>query len=194
MNIKKLMSVSLLFFVFFSAAYLVYKEFYQKGEKANTSTETQTHIKSPVQKSIHENKVTVARKIIPKSQKTEKPAQHVPQDSKSKVIAYYFHGTHRCTTCLTIEKYSREAIEKYFTKKLQDGKLEFKPLNIDESENQHYIQDYQLYTKSLVLTLHKGKKQVDWKNLTDVWSYVSEKEKFYQYVKDETERYLQEID
>jgi hypothetical protein len=62
-----------------------------------------------------------------------------------------FHSTSRCTTCRTIERYSKEAIDKYFVDELKNGILEFKPVNVDEPENRHYIQDYQLYTRSLVL-------------------------------------------
>lgn len=196
MNIKRLISVSLLTFVFFSIAFLAYKEFsHRVHEKANTITEVQTQNTSPTRKSaLIEDKDTVAKKIIPETQKAALPVQPVQQAIKSKVIAYYFHGTHRCPTCLNIERYSREAIEKHFSKELQDKRLEFKPLNIEEPGNRHYIQDYQLFTKSLVITLRKGDKQIKWKTLTDVWTHVSDKEKFYQYVKDEIETFLKEIE
>ena len=112
----------------------------------------------------------------------------------NKVIAYYFHGTNRCTTCRTIERYSKEAIDRYFAQELKNGKLDFKPINVDEPENRHYIQDYQLYTRSLVLALYNDNILLKWKSLSEVWSYVSDKEKFYQYVKDETERFLEETE
>lgn len=115
-------------------------------------------------------------------------------DDGAKIVAYYFHGNSRCSNCVTIEKYSREAIEKYFVEELQNGKLEFKTFNTDKPENRHYIQDYQLYTKSLVVVLYKNNEQIKWKNLSDVWLYLRNKEKFYQYVKDEVEKFLQEIE
>lgn len=194
MNIKRLISVSLLIFVFFSIAFLVYKEIsHRVREKANTIAETQMNTTSPARKSTL-TEDTVAKEIIPEPQKAAPPVQPVQQAIESKVIAYYFHGTHRCPTCLNIERYSREAIEKHFSKELQDKRLEFKPLNIEEPGNRHYIQDYQLFTKSLVITLYKGDKQIKWKTLTDVWTHVSDKEKFYKYVKDEIETFLKEIE
>jgi hypothetical protein len=108
------------------------------------------------------------------------------------VIAYYFHGTFRCTTCRTIEEYSHDAIQTYFAKELANGKLEFRPLNVEEPENKHFIQDYQLVTRSLVLSLVSDGKEMKWKNLADVWKLVRDKEKFYQYVKDEVEIYVKE--
>lgn len=126
-------------------------------------------------------------------QKEETPAA----DSKSlgkqvKIIAYYFHGNHRCYTCRTIEQYSREAIEEYFAKELKEGLLEFKPVNIDEPENRHFIQDFQLYTRSLVLTIYDGKELKKYKNLDEVWTHVKRKLKFYLYVKNEVEQFLKE--
>lgn len=147
------------------------------------------------------NKDSAAKKIVSKSgraepsQSTSKegtiPSFQQPPAIKSKVIAYYFHGTHRCFTCLIIEKYSRQAIGEYFAKELQNGRLEFKPLNVEEPENRHYIRDYRLYTKSLVIALFKDDEQKEYKNLEGVWFFVRDKEKFYQYVKNEVERFLQ---
>ena len=54
------------------------------------------------------------------------------------------------------------------------------------------IQDYQLVTKSLVLSLVSDGKETKWKNLADVWKLVRDKEKFYQYVKDEVEIFVKE--
>jgi hypothetical protein len=182
-------------FILFSISFLVYKEFLQKSHsKGNTVTEvqnnkeSQNYATSPQKQSAQNKKVNTGDKVTtkPGEPKAACNFQGTSCDSNNKVIAYYFHGTHRCTTCLTIERYSREAIEKYFSKELHDKRLEFIPLNVEEPENQHYIQDYQLYTRSLVLALYKDDKQAKWKNLTDVWTYVRDREKFYQYVKDET--------
>ena len=191
MNIKKLITGSLLVFVFFSIAFLVYRETAQKGKEVNTISELQAVSVSPAEKAEPAGEIP-AKELATKSQKAVQSVLPVPAVRNTKVIAYYFHGTNRCTTCRTIERYSQEAIEKYFTKELQNKTLEFKVLNVEDPENRHYIQDYQLFSSSLVIALYKDDKQMTWKNLTNVWTYVSDKEKFYQYVKDETERFLQE--
>ncbi|PIY82591.1 MAG: hypothetical protein COX96_04845 [Candidatus Omnitrophica bacterium CG_4_10_14_0_2_um_filter_44_9] len=99
------------------------------------------------------------------------------------VIAYYFHGTMRCPTCHKLEQYSKEAIETNFKDALASGKLEFKAVNIDDKGNEHYANDYQLYTKSLILSLVKDGKQMKWVNLDKIWEYVGNKQKFMDYVK-----------
>jgi hypothetical protein len=201
LKVKRLLSIVLALFILFSISFLVYKELLQKSYgKRNTVTEVQNNEESqnyaaPLPKqSAQDKKVNTADKVTTKPAEPEAACngQGASCDSNNKVIVYYFHGTSRCTTCRTIERYSKEAIERYFAQELKNRTLEFKPLNIEEPENRHYIQDYQLYTKSLVLALYKDDKQLKWKNLPEVWSYVSDKEKFYQYVKDETEKFLQE--
>ncbi|MFA5144576.1 MAG: nitrophenyl compound nitroreductase subunit ArsF family protein [Candidatus Omnitrophota bacterium] len=101
----------------------------------------------------------------------------------SKVRAYYFHGTFRCTTCHKLEQYSREAIEANFKDALASGKLEFKVINVEDKGNQHYTKDYQLYTKSLILSLIKDGKETKWINLDKIWEYVGNKQRFIDYVK-----------
>ena len=194
MKIKRFPSVFLLAFVFLSLVFLVYKEFAWKDNKtANPVVEIKTLNTSTPLEPVPA-KDSVAKEISSKQQKAVLSVQQVPQNSKSKVIAYYFHGTYRCSTCQTIERYSREAIENYFSKELRDGRLEFKPLNTDEPENQHFIQDYQLFTKSLVITLYRDDKQIKWKNMTEVWVHVGDKENFYKYVKNEIDSLLKEIE
>ena len=101
----------------------------------------------------------------------------------AKVIAYYFHGTMRCPTCHKLEQYSKETIETNFKNALASGKLEFKAINIEDRGNEHYGNDYQLYTKSLILSLVKDGKQTKWINLDKIWEYVGNKQRFVEYVK-----------
>jgi len=113
--------------------------------------------------------------------------------SENQVVAYYFHGTFRCSSCLKIEQYSKEAIEKYFGNELKSGKLVFKAVNVEEKGYEHYINDYQLYTKSLVLSLVKNGKETKSDNLVKVWEYLGNREKFYEYVKINMDSYLGEL-
>ena len=109
------------------------------------------------------------------------------------VVAYYFHGNYRCSNCRTIEQYSREAIEENFLYQLEKKKLIFKVINIDLPENQHFIQDYQLYTRSLIVAEFRDGKQVAWKNLTRVWEYLNDRDKFHEYVRSEIQKSLEKM-
>jgi len=99
------------------------------------------------------------------------------------VVAYYFHGRMRCPTCHKLEQYSKEAIETNFKDAIASGILEYKAINVEDKGNKHYTDEYQLYTKSLILSLVKDGKEVKWKNMDKIWEYVRDKEKFIDYVK-----------
>ena len=193
MDIRKLITSLLFIFVVLSLGVLIYKEFSPKSESnANDVTVTKSDATSVSGKSLPVPESYPSKEPVTK-QKEEAPASQIAVTShNAKVIAYYFHGTFRCSTCQTIEKYSKEAIEHYFANELKNGTLEFKSLNVEEAENRHYIQDYQLFSRALVISLVKQDKEVTWKNLTDVWKLVRDKDKFFQYVKDEVEKFLKE--
>jgi hypothetical protein len=122
------------------------------------------------------------------------PLALAAEDAKdAHVVAYYFHGNFRCFNCYRIEQYSKEAIEQYFKDELDSGKLVFKIINIEEKGNEQFIKDYQLYTKSLIISLVKNGKEVKFDNLVKVWEFLGNKQKFYDYVKDEITQYLKEL-
>ena len=125
----------------------------------------------------------------PAPNSTASPGANATQPAHQ-VIAYYFHGNYRCPNCLKIEAYSREAIQTGFSSELKNGSLEWRVVNVDEPENRHFIQDYQLYTKSVILSdLHQGR-QTRWKNLDQVWTFLPDKSAFVNYVAAEVRGYL----
>ena len=120
------------------------------------------------------------------------PAQtaKAPAAGPSRIVAYYFHVTVRCTTCKTIEAYSRETILNHFRNDIDQGRLEWKVVNVQLPENKHFVQDYQLFTKSVVLVHIADGKQQSYKILNDVWELVGDKARFQAYIDKETRGYL----
>lgn len=111
----------------------------------------------------------------------------------AKVIAYYFHGTFRCYSCTNMEKYSREAIDANFKDALASGKLEFKAVNVEARGNEHFVNDYRLYTKALILSFVKDGKEVKSKNLDKIWEYSRDKQKFINYVTAEISGFMKDV-
>lgn len=109
---------------------------------------------------------------------------------KHQLIAYYFHGNARCQSCLKIENYSADTIRSKFGDQLKTGVLQWKVINVEEQENSHYVQDYKLYTKSVVLVELVDGKQVQWKNLEKVWDYLGEPKQFSAYIEAELKKWL----
>jgi hypothetical protein len=117
-------------------------------------------------------------------------AQPVP--AKTKVVVYYLHSTARCTNCLKIEAYTASAVTGGFGVPLSDGRLEWKVLNTDEPKNAHFIEDYELFTKSVVVSEVKDGKEARWKRLDKVWDLLDDRQAFEKYVKDEVKVFLGE--
>jgi hypothetical protein len=123
------------------------------------------------------------------------PAAQAAENAKgAHVIAYYFHGSFRCPTCHKLEQYSKEAIEANFKDVIASGRLEYKVVNIEDRGNEHYGSEYQLYTKSLILSLVKEGKEIKWKNMDKIWEYVGNKQRFIDYVKNGITELLKEAE
>jgi hypothetical protein len=125
------------------------------------------------------------------AKKTTAPAA-VAKRTNDQVIAYYFHGTIRCETCLKIEKQAREAIERRFPQEVAEKRLVFKPLNYDKPENAHFLKDFKLPCPSLVVVRQKGGMDQKWKLLDKTWDHVENPFKFSEYVEGEMEKFLGE--
>ena len=108
----------------------------------------------------------------------------------NRVVAYYFHVTARCTTCRMIQAYTEEALATGFRDVLAAGDLEWCPINIQRPENRHFVQDYQLYARSVVIARFRDGQQVEWKNLEDVWDLLESKPAFVNYVQRQVREYL----
>jgi len=92
-----------------------------------------------------------------------------------------------------MEKYSREAIEANFKDALTSGKLEFLSVNVEDRGNEHFVNDYQLYTKTLILSLVKDGKEVKSKNLDKIWEYARNEQKFIDYVTSEISGFMKDV-
>lgn len=114
----------------------------------------------------------------------------VGDSAADKVVVYYFHGNVRCSNCRKFEAYSQEAIQGAFSASLGNGRLEWKVINVDEPANKHFIEDYRLITRTVIVSKSRGGNQVEWKNLEKIWELVSNKPAFVKYIQNEVTAYL----
>ena len=108
----------------------------------------------------------------------------------SEVVLYYFHGTHRCKTCRSMEAFAQEALETKFKKQLETGALQWKVLNMEEPENEHFAKDFELVSSSLVLVEMSGGDVVRHEVLQDAWKLVRDEPSFIEYVQESVHKYL----
>jgi len=110
---------------------------------------------------------------------------------KAKIVVSYFYTTYRCPSCETIEKWSHEAITDSFSEALKEGRLIWRAVNVDKPENKHFIKDYNLFTKSLIISEIRGEKEMKWKNMDKVWQLLRDQHKFFSYVTLGVKQYLE---
>lgn len=118
--------------------------------------------------------------------------QSVTTEQDARLIVYYFHGDIRCATCRKLESYAKEALDTNFSDAIVSGNITWKPVNVDKPENRHFIQDYKLVTKSVILSKIVDGKETTWKNLDQIWQKVTDKNEYMRYINDGIVELLEE--
>ncbi len=113
-------------------------------------------------------------------------------ESNEKILVYYFHGKARCVTCMKIEELTAEAVKETFGKDYAQNRVVYKSVNVDERANEHFIADFQLMVKSVVIAKEVDGKEVAWKRLDKVWHYYSDPKDFFAYFTANAQKILEE--
>ncbi len=121
----------------------------------------------------------------------ERPGPIVESDSvsgieklteKHRVVVTYFTTDVRCDSCRKIEVLTREAVENGFPEQLQDGEVSFRIRNVDDTENAHFITEYELSFKTVVISKTFGDEDCSWKKMDDVWKLLNDPDAFDTYI------------
>lgn len=159
---KKLITYALLLFVGISVVYSIYKE-----------------IESSTAKNA---KIVLDGKTSQANPNSCEDGQDCGQTLTDGIFAYYFHGYKRCQTCLAIESNIDSVIKERFEERIKDRTLEWKSINVQEQQNNHYINDFSIRYSTLIVGRVENGSIKEWKALDDVWKLVRDKEAFHSYV------------
>jgi len=121
--------------------------------------------------------------IRARSQAAETPAS-APATPADRVTVYYFHGAARCETCIKFESYTQAALQEGFAAELAAGRVEWKIVDVEEPANEHFVQDYQLKSKAVIVATYQHDQQTAWKDLEEIWALVNDKDAFKKYIQD----------
>ncbi|MEF3280605.1 MAG: nitrophenyl compound nitroreductase subunit ArsF family protein [Elusimicrobiota bacterium] len=122
--------------------------------------------------------------------KADSASSNLQAKKTKKAIVYYFYTSIRCYSCTLIENYIREAVEQNFNKPYNGWIVEFKGVNVELGENRHFIKDYWLNSKSVVVQKFEDQKLLEWIILKDVWLLLGNKSLFINYVNNEIKKFL----
>ncbi|MFA6958314.1 MAG: nitrophenyl compound nitroreductase subunit ArsF family protein [Thermoanaerobaculia bacterium] len=151
-----------------------------------------TAVKEAVGKPVAERReapATPVRKSRTASRPSEEPAA-APAENR-KIVATYFHGNVRCATCRKVEAYAREAVEEGFRPEVAAGVVEFRAVNVEVAENGHFVEDYRLTNKSVIVTEEVNGVVARWAKLDEVWGLVGNHDAYLGYVRDAVRGYLE---
>ncbi len=60
-------------------------------------------------------------------------------------------------------------METRFADQLKSGELVFRTLNVGLPENKHFVDDYRLVSKTVIVSIRKNGAESSFENLQDVW-------------------------
>lgn len=203
MHAKKIAMIVLLLFVAASVAALVWKERNRSRAVREASQNSATNAPSSTRNPGPENPAVVPEDHVPAPPATAgsspvasvrqntPPATPAPVPAKGrKIVVTYFLTTTRCFSCYKIETLSESAVQAAFVGPLREGRLVWRTINTDEPVNTHYLKDYKLFTKSVIVSEVVDGREVRWKNCEKVWDLLDDPKAFESYIVKEVKAYL----
>ena len=89
--------------------------------------------------------------------------------SANAIRVYYFHGSIRCHTCVSVDEDTHQYLKELFPMQMERGEIVFRSINVDDNERPDLVKKYQIYGQTMLFV--KGDKVV---NLTDkAFQYVT---------------------
>jgi len=143
------------------------------------------------------SKTSVATKSAPISGQPAKNISNVQADSAGSLkrqtnpakenrmlVVYISTVTHVVRPALNLRT-SLNQKSRLISLMLSKKNLEWKTVNVEESGNEHFNNDYKLYTKSVIVSTMKDGKEISWKNLDRIWQIIHDETKYREYIKNE---------
>jgi hypothetical protein len=116
------------------------------------------------------------------------PTTNVEQ--KAKILeVYYFHRTARCTSCRTVGRFVREAMEQKFGDELANGTIDYRELNIEMPENKDIAEKYQASGSALYMNrINDGQDNIE--QDIEVWNLMFKEDEFKAHLENKIKSYL----
>ena len=101
------------------------------------------------------------------------------------LTVYCFHGNRRCMICSKIEQLTKQALEEKYAGALASGKIVFRAVNVEEPVNEHFVRDFGLTVRGVVMAGNGRFEKFD-----SVWNLVRDPEKFQSCIQDGVKRMM----
>lgn len=106
-----------------------------------------------------------------------------PATAAGRLVAFYFHGAKRCQSCNSIERLTREALQA----EVAGGRIEIRSVDVDEPAQAHFVDDFQLTMRTVVLAEERAGRIGRWRRLDECWDRFGDAAGFTAYVRSSLE-------
>lgn len=96
----------------------------------------------------------------------------------TKFSAVYFHSPHRCPTCRKIETFAQEAL----TPEIESGGIAWQTADYTSDSNASLVDQFKVFTSTVVLVEVREGNVVRWKNLEEVWNHTNDQADFTTFI------------
>ena len=128
----------------------------------------------------HINDSGIFAAIFPALEDKQPPPPPQPQpvvDSNVKLEIVYFYRIPRCYTCEYAESTIKFTLDQYYAKELQESKILFTAININDKENEAIMKHYGAHTSSMFIkTISNEQEKID--EIIEIWFYTGNDAKF----------------
>ena len=147
--------------------------------------------------------VFAVRKVAPENSTSQEPTTAANETSlsappvglnaklaESQFSAVYFHAPHRCPTCRKIESFSHEAL----TPEIEAGTLAWQIADYTADDNASLVDQFKVFTSTVVLVETQDGNVVRWRNLEEVWNHTSDQTAFKAFINQAWHSFQEESD
>jgi len=103
-----------------------------------------------------------------------------PATGENIVRVYYLHSTFRCATCNTIEKMTKELLDKQYKNELSSGAMSFH--EVDFQADEALAKQFGVIASCVVVAAVKDGKTIDFQRLDEVWTLMKDPIAFDKYI------------
>ena len=110
----------------------------------------------------------------------------------NQVVVYYFHRKFRCQSCEVLETTLQKTLQVTYSDHFGAGRLAMCVINVDDPENRHYLEQFEILSNSVVIVEKRGGAVHRFKNLEAIWDVSEDSEAITHILKAEVSGFLSE--
>ncbi len=106
------------------------------------------------------------------------------------VVVYYFHRKFRCQSCGILESTLQNTVRTRYADQFGAGRLAMCVVNLDDPANRHYLDQFELFSNSVVIVRKKDGTVARFKNLESIWDVSEDSNAISHLLTTEVDRFL----